>query len=175
MSYRNLSVLIFALGLVYTQAAAAVDGASLESGFGEGTAMARVDLRWNWDKEWNVGQNWAATAFLETGVGAWHGRRAGGRDLWELGVTPVFRLNSKHSSFFWEGGIGAHFMTDDRIDDKRVFGSHFNFGDLIGFGWRLGDKRQYEIGYRFEHLSNANTAMPNDAINFQQLRLGYNF
>jgi lipid A 3-O-deacylase len=175
MSYRNLCALLVGLGLAFAQTAFAVDGASIESGYGEGTAMARVNLRWNWDKQWAVGQNWAATAFLESGIGNWRGRRPGGKNLWEIGVTPVFRLNSKQSGFFWEAGIGGHLMSQDRMDNTREFGSHFNFGDLIGFGWRLGNTGRYELGYRFEHLSNANTAMPNGTINFQEIRLGYNF
>ncbi len=177
MTRRVLGVLLLGLGLTSADpsTAAAVDGSAIEVGHGEGTEMARVTVRWNWDRRWDFGRNWLATGFWETGVGFWQGNRDGGRDLWEVGLTPVFRLNSKHSHFFWEAGIGGHLMSQSRMDDRREFGSHFNFGDHVGFGWRLGDHQRYELSYRFQHLSNANTAMPNDTINFHQIRLGFNY
>lgn len=161
--------------LVFAQTALAVDGSSLEVGYGEGTRLVRATALWNWDKHWEVSDNWTATGFWEADVGNWHGERSEGRNLWEVGLTPAFRLYSKHSGFFWEAGIGLHYMSHSRIDGNRVFGNHFNFGDHIGFGWRLGDHGQYELGYRFQHLSNANTATPNAGINFSTIRFGYNY
>lgn len=175
MTKRIFRVLLAGIGLACAQTSLAVDGASIEAGVGEGTDMARINLRWDWDKPWLDRQNWTGTAFWEAGLGEWHGTREGGKELGEIGLTPVFRLNSKLSHFYWEGGIGVHLMTQDHIDDKRIFGSHFSFGDMLGFGWQVGNHGQYEIGYRFQHLSNANTAEPNDSINFHQVRLGLNF
>lgn len=175
MTRRVLGALLMGLGLVMGPAAQAVEGSSLELGNGESTDMARVTARWNWDKHWPVGRNWDLTGFWEIGLGYWQGNDAGGKNVWDLGLTPVFRLDSKHSGFYWEGAIGAHFLSHDRIDNQRVFGSRFSFGDHVGFGWRLGGKGRYELGYRFQHLSNANTAMPNDTINFHQIRLGFNY
>jgi hypothetical protein len=157
------------------QPARALDGMGIEIGSGEHADMARATLRWNWDKTWPVGENWTASAFWEAGLGNWQGHDSGGLNLTELGITPVFRLNSRHSTFYWEGAIGAHFMSRTRINANRNFGSRFNFGDHVGCGWRFGDQERYELGYRFQHLSNADTAMPNDSINFHQLRLGFNF
>ena len=164
---------VLLLGLLSVQPAHAVDGIGIELGGGESTAMARMTTRWNWDKTWPVGSNWTASAFWELGLGYWKGNWSGGNSLAELGITPVFRLNANDSPFFWEAGIGAHFMSRDRIDPHRVFGSHFNFGDHLGFGRRLGER--YELSYRFQHLSNGNTAKPNDAINFHQIRFGFNY
>jgi lipid A 3-O-deacylase len=175
MSRHVLCVLLLGLGLAMGQPALALDGSAIELGGGEGTAMARVNARWNWDQLWDVNRDWIATAFWESGVGYWHGGRSGGKNLWEIGLTPVFRLNSTHSNFFWEGAIGVHLLSQDRIDDHRVFGSRFSFGDMVGFGWRLGDQGRYELGYRFQHLSNADTAMPNDGMNFHQIRFGINY
>lgn len=167
---------ILMLSFATLQSAWAVDGFSIELGGGNETAMARANARWNWDRVWDVNRDWIATAFWEAGVGYWRGDRdKGGEDIWEVGITPVLRLNSSLSDFFWEGGIGAHFLSHDRMDDQRIFGGRFNFGSLVGFGWRRGAKGQYEVGYRFQHISNANTAMPNDGINFHQIRFGFSY
>ena len=166
---------VLPLVLLPVQSVLAVDGTAVELGYGVGTKMVRLTTDWNWHKQWDVGRNWTASGLWEAGIGNWHNDRTGGRTLWEIGLTPVLRLNSKHSGFFWEAGIGVHIMSQNRIDASRVFGSHFNFGDHIGFGWHLGDHGRYELGYRFQHLSNGDTTMPNAGINFQQIRLGYNF
>jgi len=41
----------------------------------------------------------------------------------------------------------------------------------LGFG-RHG---QYELGYRYQHISNAGIKRPNDGLNLHMLRLGYSF
>ncbi|MEW5771438.1 MAG: acyloxyacyl hydrolase [Pseudomonadota bacterium] len=175
MSRRGVCVLLLGLGMTGTQAALALDGSALELGHNADATMSRLSVRWNLERLWTLGHDWNVSVFTEAGLGSWQGDGAGAKDLWELGFTPVLRINSTHSGFFWEGGIGVHLMSHNRINDRHVFGSHFNFGDHLGFGWRLGDKERYELGYRFQHLSNANTAMPNDSINFHQLRLGLNY
>jgi hypothetical protein len=51
----------------------------------------------------------------------------------------------------------------------------FQFGSHIGLGYRFGAKRSYEIGYRFQHISNAGIKKPNPGINFHQVRVQYHF
>ncbi len=152
-----------------------VDGYSIELGQGEGTDMGRLSARWSWGQEREATRNWMLSGYWEGGAGYWHGRRPGGRNLWEVGLTPVFRLAARNSDWFWEGGIGVHFFSQDHIDGGREFGNHFSFAEHLGFGRHLGRAAQYEILYRFQHLSNANTAMPNDSINFHQIQFGFNY
>jgi hypothetical protein len=45
----------------------------------------------------------------------------------------------------------------------------------IGLGCRFGGKRSYEVGYRFQHMSNAGIKRPNAGMNFHQLRVQYHF
>lgn len=176
MSQRALSVLLIGLGLAIVQPAQALNGSALELGTGDdSTEMARVTLRWNWDKLWRIGQNWNATGFWEIGLGHWAGDGAGARNLWDFGITPVFRLSPNDSRFYLEGAIGAHFLSETRINDKHRFGVSFNFGDHVGFGWTFGDRNRYDLGYRFQHLSNADLAKPNDGIDFHQIRFGISY
>ncbi len=176
MSKRPLSVLTLALGLSVAPSAFALSGSSIELGSGDSsTDMISVALRWNWDKRWMLGRNWNVTGFWEASLGYWDGDGRGARNLWDVGIGPVFRLSPNLSRFFLEAGIGAHYLSEKKINDKREFGSHFSFGDHIGFGWLLGEKDHYELGYRFQHLSNAGLGDPNDGIRFHQVRLGYNY
>ncbi len=176
MSKRAFSVLLLGLGLTIGQPANAINGSSIELGSGDdSTRMARVTLRWNWNKLWRIGQGWNATGFWEAGLGYWDGDGTGAKRLWDIGFTPVFRLSPNGSNLFLEGAIGAHFLSETRINNRRAFGSSFNFGDHIGFGWAFGDKNRYELGYRLQHLSNADIADPNDGINFHQIRFGFNY
>lgn len=156
--------------------AAAFEGFAIELGEGdESTKMLRGALRWNWTKQWDIGANWTVGGFWEVGLGYWNGGGREAKDLMDIGVTPVFRFSPRGSNFFLEAAIGAHLLSETRINRKREFGSSFNFGDHIGFGGIFGDRKNYEVGYRFQHLSNGSIAQPNDGINFHQVRLGFNY
>ena len=41
--------------------------------------------------------------------------------------------------------------------------------------WVLVNAAKYDLGYRFQHLSNADIKKPNDGINFNQIRFSYHF
>jgi hypothetical protein len=173
----SLSVLIFLpLGLMVSPMAHAVTGAGFELGRGnDSTQLARVTARWDWNNYWSLSQNWVASGFWEVGLGHWQGDRVGAEKIWDLGFTPVFRARSGVSLFYLEGAIGAHWLSSSKVNERRSLGCRFNFGDHVGFGWNFGEKDRYELGYRFQHLSNCSIKQPNDGINFHQLRLGYNY
>jgi lipid A 3-O-deacylase len=110
-------------------------------------------------------------------VGYWSGDGAGGVDLWEIGVTPVFRYQgrAKNAHPYVEAAVGAHLLSRTHIDNARDFGSSFQFGDHIGLGAVFGEGDRYDLGYRFQHLSNGSLQEPNDGIIFHQLRFAYRF
>lgn len=74
-----------------------------------------------------------------------------------------------------EGAIGVHFISDTHVNAGRDMGSAFQFGDHLGVGLMFGNKGQFDLGYRFQHLSNADIKSPNDGTNFQQIRFAYLF
>jgi hypothetical protein len=61
------------------------------------------------------------------------------------------------------------------LNSQRQFGSSFQFGDHVGAGVRFGEKGQYDLGYRYQHFSNAGIKGPNQGINYNELRLQYHF
>ncbi len=162
----------------------AVDGMSVVYGSGEGgdnVDMARVGMQWNWDKTWFDEGSWELTGYWELDMGYWDGKDSTATtqsSLLDIGITPVFRFQKKASGGsiqpYIEGGIGAHLLSDSRINDKDMSTS-FQFGDHVGLGVVFGEKQEWDLSYRLQHFSNAGLDTPNPGINFHQLRVSYRF
>ncbi len=187
-TYRFLAIPFLLLPFITTAGATGnnwVDAISLSLGTDEGSINAdiyRLGLENRWKRTWfnggawNVGGYWdAELAYIKTDD-AEHGEND---ELYDISLTPVFRLQrdtalSSGVSPFAEAGIGAHlFSTTSLADDS--YSTAFQFGSLLGFGLGFGKYGQYELGYRFQHISNASIKKPNDGLNLHMLRLGYSF
>jgi lipid A 3-O-deacylase len=174
---------VLALGPV--SSAWAVDGISLEAGAGnESTEIWRAGLQWKWQRRWFAERAWTLGAYWDLQAGRWRGplRRgqqgAGNQELWDIAITPVFRLERAERSRlvpYVEAAIGFHMLSDLRINFRRSFSTHFQYGDHLGAGVRFGVRHHWDAGVRLQHLSNGGIAKPNPGINFVQLRLAYHF
>lgn len=158
----------------------AVDGMSVEAGNGDATNTARVGAVWNFDHPWFTEGNWQVAGFWEAMAGQWQGHSGYGNNqtVTDLGITPVFRFEQKNSGAFspyLEGAIGFHLISPTFINAQRRFGSSFQFGDHVGFGVRFGEHQQFDLGYRFQHLSNGGIKKPNQGINLNEVHLIYHF
>lgn len=178
MISRKLPFLALSALLTAAQPSHAIDGMSLELGGGDGVDMGRLGVQWDWNKRWFQGRNWHLGGYWDVAVGYWNrgDTRAGEHDdLFDLGVTPVFRIQPNGLvGPYVEAGIGVHLLSHSSIGDRRMSTS-FQFGDHVGLGYRFGAKGAFDVGYRFQHLSNASIKRPNPGINFHQIRLQYNF
>lgn len=158
--------------------AAAIDGFAVEYGRGEGVDMGRVALQWDWTSPLLKLTDWQVGGYWDAALGQWHkGNVAPGQneDITEIGLTPVFRLEgTSRVGPYLEAAIGFHLLSHTQIGDKRM-STAFQFGDHLGFGYRFGAKSAFDLGYRFQHLSNASIKRPNPGINFHQIRLQYRF
>lgn len=163
--------------------ASAVDGVSIQGGVGagssdgSGTEMARVALQWDWKQRWFQGKDWHVGGFWDVGVGYWQrdATAAQNGDLFELGVTPVFRLQKNVlEGPYVEAGVGAHLLSQTSLGDKS-FSTSFQFGSHLGIGYRFGARKAFDLSYSYQHLSNADIKKPNDGIDFHQIRLQYHF
>ena len=153
----------------------------LEGGTAEGDAEAdRFGgfLRYNFDKPLVQTQEWEGVTYLEFSISYWDGEngRTNTDSLVDFGLTPVFRFQKKVSGFipFAEIGLGAHLHTEDGIGDEN-FDIPFAFGSHFGLGFRFGPESNYELVYRFQHLSNASLGDDNPGINFHGVLLGFHF
>jgi len=185
---RHFSRLVRAAAAAAFAAAApvslAVDGVAVEVGQSDSSnvdvRMARVGLQWKWAKRWFEGNDWHLGGYWDASLGYWDNRSVA-RDnsgITDLGFTPVFRLQANRisgASPYLEAGIGFHLLSATSVSPQRQFGSSFQFGDHVGGGIRFGDKGQYDVGYKYQHLSNAGIKQPNQGINYHILRLQYRF
>ena len=169
-----LSTLIFSiLGAIGSfSSVQASPSAALTLGSGSDADLTQVSLithRGFWSHQFANG--WSASAHLEFGVAEVNGKLSGAnKGILVVGVTPVLRFEPKKSPGFFEFGIGANYFDEKRIHSNKSVGTHFEFGDLIGLGVKLGEKDQFEIGYRLIHYSNAGISANNPGINFHQIR-----
>jgi hypothetical protein len=178
MKFRRYASVLIAFAAFSTAPAHSIDGMSLELGNGDAVSMVRVGVQWDWNKRWFQGADWHLGGYWDAAVGYWDrdGARAGEHDnLFDIGLTPVFRVqpNSLRGPYL-EAGIGIHLLSHSSIGDRRM-STAFQFGDHIGVGYRFGARGSYDLGYRFQHLSNASIKRPNPGINFHQIRLQHNF
>lgn len=153
----------------------ALDGASLEVGRGDETDQLRAGLQWKWHRSWSAGRSWFLGAYWDLQMGRWSGNR---EPIWDFGITPVFRFERRQAGTFTpylEAAIGFHLLSDLRINSQRSFSTHFQYGDHLGAGVVFGARRQHDLGFRLQHLSNGGLAHPNPGINFAQVRLTYWF
>ena len=181
----KLRPVIAALALLSAcPAALAVDGISFEVGDSDSSNtrvnVYRVGAQWDWNKKLIEAGNWHLGGYWEANLGYWDNRSNGrtANELFDIGFTPVFRLQQNSItglSPYAELGVGIHFLSRTSVSTQRQFGSSFQFGDHIGAGLRFGDRGRYDIGYRYQHLSNLGIKQPNQGINFHQLRLQYHF
>ena len=175
-----LKILGCCLVFMYSQLAFATGGMSI--GYADGTKSV---------KAWRVGfqRSWANDGITP------NKRRLTG--YWELAFTamhnpitytfPTVNNNDAISGsfvlripfkicvqLFVDLGIGLTYLTNEEISTRNL-GARWLFEDRIGIGMLLGQRKQYEIGYRLVHFSNAYLTQTNQGINFHFLILGYWF
>ncbi len=174
-------LLVLAFFSLIAVRANAVDGVFVEYGQANNVKMSRVGALWKWDRTWWNDGDWQVTGYWEAVLGRWRGYRPNDNNqtITEIGVTPVFRVAQKAGSGvmpYFEGGfLGLHLISPTFIYNDRKFGSSFQFGHHIGLGMRWGEHRQFDLGYRFQHMSNADIKQPNQGINFSEIHFIYRF
>ena len=181
---RQVQPLIAAALLAASPVAYPVDGMSFEYGHSNSTNASvnlyRVGVQWDWKKKLIEMGNWHLGGYWESSFGYWDNNSFARThsSIIDFGLTPVLRLQPNNPAGFSpyvELGVGLHVLSHTSVSTQRQFGSSFQFGDHLGAGVRFGGKGQYDIGYRYQHLSNAGIKQPNQGINFHQVRFAYHF
>jgi lipid A 3-O-deacylase len=159
------------------QPSRAIDGLAVVAGEGRNSSMMRIGAQWQWSPRWWEGEHAHLGGFWDLGVAQWRRDQWSGRhdSLTEIGLTPVFRLQANDlQGAYVEGGIGIHLLSQTRLGNKR-YSTAFQFGEHLGFGYRFGARGALDLGYRYQHISNADIKTPNSGADFHQLRLQYWF
>ena len=147
-------------------------------GTGDVARMTAIGLVWNWERQWFAEGDWFVSGYWEADLSYWRGSNPDPEDIFGIGMTPVVRLEKYPLSGFApyvEGGVGVHFFSTTRINVDKRMGTSFEFGDLCGVGIRFGEDLKYELGYRFQHYSNAGISDNNAGVNFHQVRFQVTF
>lgn len=181
MSAAYCSVRFLARACLITACAAhsafAVDGvaAGLGVGFRDTDAeVSQIGLRWNWRTTLGGDSRGDNVPYWEADLA--HVRaREGGKDasLNMVGLTVILR-HAVGARVYIEAGLGVRLLSQTHLATKDLSTS-FQFSPTLGAGLRFGARRQWEVGYRLLHVSNANIRTPNPGMNFNVLRLGYRF
>ena len=119
-----------------------------------------------------------ARAGLLFRIDEWRGRNAGGRKLLDASVTPFLRYELGRplgTPVLVEGGVGVNLLSRTRIDEQRRFSTAFQFGEFVGMGVEYGERRQYQIGARLQHVSNGGIKRPNDGLTYGMVLFNYRF
>jgi hypothetical protein len=148
-------------------AALALDSVSVEAGHGTGrTNLARVGLQWHGHDNWFEHTNWHVARYIDLAFGGWNN---GHQTVYDLGLTPVFRLERAKGTPYFEAAIGFHAVSSLDFDNGRATSTRFQFGDHVGVGFWLDERN--DLTLRLQHLSNGGIRNPNPGINFLQIRL----
>lgn len=158
--------LAFLLASLFPACASAVDSVSIEVGHGTAqTNLLRLGMQWHGHDKWFERSSWHVARYLDLAAGGWDN---GQRTVYDLGLTPVFRLERASGSPYLEAAIGFHALSDLDFGHGRETSTRFQFGDHVGFGFRLSAHN--ELTFRLQHLSNGGIRNPNPGINFLQVR-----
>ncbi|HEY3596319.1 MAG TPA: acyloxyacyl hydrolase [Paraburkholderia sp.] len=142
--------------------------------------VRKLDLGFVWDPNitwWHIG-DWHFALVGEAHAAWWHTDEGNIHDdIGEFGVTPIVRFIKGSGVIrpFVEAGVGLRYLTHPSISSSYTLSSAFQFADMVGVGAQFGNRQQYQVGYRFQHVSNASIKEPNPGINFQQIYVQYNF
>lgn len=178
----NLALLIIS-SLIVGGPLWASQGISVASGFGVAHIVPiRIGFQKEFEKQWNTESDWPIGGYWEGSVYSMNGHK--GRNpnshkrLEALALAGVFRMQRRERfSFGWpyvDLGVGLSWLTRKEIGGRDL-GIHFQFEDRIGIGFRFGQDKQYDIGYRAIHFSNAYIGPSNHGINLHVIVLGYWF
>jgi lipid A 3-O-deacylase len=145
-----------------------------------GKDIDKTELTLVWDTGWKWGnpQGWLLNLDLELALAHWNAKGGtNSRNLFEAGISPMFRVEYRGWRVvpYLEGGIGVRGLSRTKTSDEHRYSTAFQFADTIGVGISMGDRQQFSVGYRYQHISNANIKRPNPGVDFNEVYLRYRF
>jgi len=149
----------------------APDGLDFTGGYGNNVSVYGAGV--HWDSLCTCAQLKSAgfDVKLAAQLAYWKGHEhpASNSSLWDVSLTPILRWTAPAgppARLFVEAGIGAHLLSDTRINTERVFSTAFQFGEIGVVGVSFGDRHRYEIGALVQHVSNGAIKEPNNGLTY---------
>jgi hypothetical protein len=171
----GILALSFAAGMLAsgagTASSLAPDRAELFGGYGDNIAIYGAGVTWDSICTCAALKSVGIDLRLAAQVAYWRGHEhpASNSSLWDFGLTPVFHWDGPQlgaARLFLEAGIGAHLLSDTRINTERVFSTAFQFGEIGVVGLSFGERNRYEVGGLVQHVSNGAIKEPNNGLTY---------
>lgn len=179
--FSGVAILVFfSLGCSNIEART---GISIASGYGAAHIVPiRLGVQKSFEKHWWQDTAWPLGGYWEGSFYAMNGKAGplsrSHKHLIAAAIAGVFRFEracvTRIGWPYVELGIGLSWLNHKEIGGRDL-GIHFQFEDRIGIGVRFGANRQYDVGYKAIHFSNAYIGPSNHGINLHVLMLGYWF
>lgn len=168
--------LLVAGWLVWADHAAAFDQAVISAGTVDSgrvdAQVYRVGVRDYWQEPWWENANSLLGSYWELDFGYFD---ADEDNLSDVGISAALRWQSKRPwAAYAEIGSGAHFFSHTRLEGRSL-STALQFGSWLGVGMTFGERKRYELGYRYVHYSNAGIKRPNDGLDAHLLHVGWRF
>ena len=133
--------------------------------FYKADAFTNWKLPWGWD----LGKQWRLQTGLEI-TGGW---------LTDVGKDAAVGSLGPHLTLSWgrlpitlRGGVSPTLLSSHEFSDADL-GINFQFTTHVGVDWNFA--RHWSVGYRYEHISNADISPSNPGLNMSLLGLTYRF
>ncbi|VAW47572.1 probable signal peptide protein [hydrothermal vent metagenome] len=148
---------------------------SLDIGADRSTEQLRISLGADWNEKIYETPSWEVVGRLEGSVQKWWSTQNNPQNEFGyiLGITPIFHYQPKQMTYtpFIEMG-GGPYLLDNIVIENEYKSTQLQFGSIFGLGIK---HKQWEISYRYLHISNAGIEMPNPGTDFHNLHLAYRF
>jgi lipid A 3-O-deacylase len=149
----------------------APDGIDIKGGYGDNVAIYGIGVHWESLCACATLKNAGFDVRLVAQLDYWRGHEhpAVNRTVWDGGLTPMLRwsgLDIGPARVFVEAGLGAHLLSNTRINTERMFSTAFQFGEIGVVGLGFGDRHRYEIGALVQHVSNGGIKEPNNGLTY---------
>ena len=125
-----------------------------------------ADTPWSWE----IVRGTRLSVEIEGAIGGLSGE--GDTNVYAR-LAPQLRLGFDSFPISVVAGPGLVILSDPKFGDELDLGGNFQFFTSAGFDWHLGDA--WTVGYRFQHISNADIHETNPSLNLQTLGIDYSF
>ncbi len=166
------------LSLIYITNGLKADRMIFEAGGGEGVNIVRAGAQWDWEEDILEFLGFSLDAYLQFDYAKWQSTsdssQVGANN--SIGFTPVFRFKRRTdwATIYLDTSIGVALVSSTQINDSG-FGSNFQFTDSLSVGAFFGARRQWGVGYKYNHMSNNSIKLPNNGINFHLVSVSYEY
>lgn len=87
-------------------------------------------------------------------------------------LGPVLEVHFGKFPVQLEGGSSPTLLSRDHFGQQK-YGDRFQFTSHIGIQWEI--TKQFTIGWRYQHMSDAGIAEPNPGLNMEMFSASYSF